>query len=148
MCKLNMCHVPQLEWLTNFVLLVVSLLGCSVGAGLIGFYQLHLLSFISPELFIIPLVLLGKRCIYLHLEFECAFSSEWERIRTRHSLPESSLQCATQRPIILIYVGLSVGKVFFLGLHSSFLFSRWRNIYFDSLDDRLIGYFKTQSTSP
>ena len=50
----------QLEWLTNFVLVVVSLMGCSVGAGLIGFYQLHLLSFISYEFFIIPLVLLGK----------------------------------------------------------------------------------------
>lgn len=50
----------QLEWLTNFVLVIVSLLGCSVGAGLIGFYQLHLLSFISLEFFIIPLVLLGK----------------------------------------------------------------------------------------
>ena len=41
-------------------LVVVSLMGCSVGAGLIGFYQLHLLSFISYEFFIIPLVLLGK----------------------------------------------------------------------------------------
>ena len=51
----------QLEWLTNFVLVVVSLLGCSVGAGLIGFYQLHLLSFISYEFFIIPLVLLGNQ---------------------------------------------------------------------------------------
>ena len=51
----------QLEWLTNFVLVVVSLLGCSVGAGLIGFYQLHLLSFISYEFFIIPLVLLGNK---------------------------------------------------------------------------------------
>jgi hypothetical protein len=50
----------QLEWLTNFVLVVVSLFGCSVGAGLIGFYQLHLLSFISYEFFVIPLVLLGK----------------------------------------------------------------------------------------
>ena len=54
----------QLEWLTNFVLVVVSLLGCSVGAGLIGFYQLHLLSFISYEFFIIPLVLLGKPTFY------------------------------------------------------------------------------------
>ena len=35
----------QLEWLTNFVLVVVSLFGCSVGAGLMGFYKLHLLSF-------------------------------------------------------------------------------------------------------
>ena len=50
----------QLEWLTNFFLIVVSLLGCSIGAGLLGFYQLHLLSFISPEFFIIPLVLLGN----------------------------------------------------------------------------------------
>lgn len=49
----------QLEWLTNFVLIIVSLLGCSVGAGLIGFYQLHLLTFISPEFFVVPLVLLG-----------------------------------------------------------------------------------------
>ena len=31
-----------------------------MGAGLIGFYQLHLLTFISPEFFIVPLVLLGK----------------------------------------------------------------------------------------
>ena len=54
----------QLEWLTNFVLVVVSLMGCSVGAGLIGFYQLHLLSFISYEFFIIPLVLLGKAHCY------------------------------------------------------------------------------------
>ena len=54
----------QLEWLTNFVLVVVSLMGCSVGAGLIGFYQLHLLSFISYEFFIIPLVLLGKAYCY------------------------------------------------------------------------------------
>ncbi len=78
----------QLEWLTNFVLgkgfvlftflsavclhflllvVVVSLMGCSVGAGLIGFYQLHLLSFISYEFFIIPLVLLGKSAVCLHL---------------------------------------------------------------------------------
>lgn len=49
----------QLEWLTNFVLVVVSLFGCSVGAGLLGFYQLHLLTFVSYEFFIIPLVLLG-----------------------------------------------------------------------------------------
>ena len=50
----------QLEWLTNFVLVVVSLFGCSVGSGLLGFYKLHLLSFISTEFYIIPIVLLGK----------------------------------------------------------------------------------------
>ncbi|XP_059084591.1 CD63 antigen-like [Tigriopus californicus] len=49
----------QLEWLTNFVLVVVSLFGCSVGCGLLGFYKIHLLSFVSFEFYIIPLVLLG-----------------------------------------------------------------------------------------
>ena len=51
----------QLEWLTNFVLVVVSLFGCSVGAGLLGFYKLHLLQFISIEFVIVPVVLLGAR---------------------------------------------------------------------------------------
>lgn len=50
----------QLEWMTNFVLLVVSLFGISVGAGLLGFYKIHLLSFVSIEFFILPLVLLGE----------------------------------------------------------------------------------------
>ena len=49
----------QLEWLTNFVLVVVSLFGCSVGAGLLGFYKLHLLQFISFEFVLVPVVLLG-----------------------------------------------------------------------------------------
>ena len=49
----------QLEWLTNFVLVVVSLFGCSVGAGLLGFYKLHLLQFISIEFVLVPVVLLG-----------------------------------------------------------------------------------------
>ena len=50
----------QLEWMTNFVLLVVSLFAVSVGAGLLGFYKLHLLAFISMEFFVLPLVLLGN----------------------------------------------------------------------------------------
>ena len=50
----------QLEWLTNFVLVVVSLLAVSVGAGLIGFYRLHLLSFVSFEFYLVPLLLLGE----------------------------------------------------------------------------------------
>ena len=49
----------QLEWMTNFVLLVVSLFGVTVGAGLLGFYKIHLLKFLSVEFFILPLVLLG-----------------------------------------------------------------------------------------
>lgn len=49
----------QLEWLTNFVLLVVSVFGVMVGAGLLGFYKIHLLRFLSVEFFILPLVLLG-----------------------------------------------------------------------------------------
>ncbi len=49
----------QLEWLTNFVLVVVSLFGCSVGAGLLGFYKLHLLAFLSIDFFIVPIILLG-----------------------------------------------------------------------------------------
>ena len=50
----------QLEWLTNFVLLVVSVFGVMVGAGLLGFYKIHLLRFLSVEFFILPLVLLGN----------------------------------------------------------------------------------------
>ena len=59
----------QLEWMTNFVLLVVSLFGISVGAGLLGFYKLHLLAFISIEFMVLPLVLLGKwlfKDVYTH----------------------------------------------------------------------------------
>ena len=55
----------QLEWLTNFVLVVVSLFGCSVGAGLLGFYKLHLLQFISIEFVIVPVVLLGARLTFI-----------------------------------------------------------------------------------
>lgn len=50
----------QLEWLTNFVLVVVSLFGISVGSGLLAFYRIQLLSFISIEFYIVPLVLLGE----------------------------------------------------------------------------------------
>lgn len=49
----------QLEWLTNFFLVVVSLFGVSVGSGLMAFYKLQLLSFISVEFAIVPAVLLG-----------------------------------------------------------------------------------------
>ena len=55
----------QLEWLTNFVLVVVSLFGCSVGAGLLGFYKLHLLQFISIEFVIVPVVLLGACATFI-----------------------------------------------------------------------------------
>ena len=41
------------------MLVVVSLFGCSVGAGLLGFYKLHLLQFISIEFVLVPVVLLG-----------------------------------------------------------------------------------------
>ena len=57
----------QLEWLTNFVLVVVSLFGCSVGAGLLGFYKLHLLQFISIEFVLVPVVLLGAFSTSLHV---------------------------------------------------------------------------------
>ena len=46
--------------MTNFVLVVVSLMGCSAGACLLAFYQIHLLTFISLEFVIVPLVLIGK----------------------------------------------------------------------------------------
>ena len=49
-----------MEWMTNFVLLVVSLFGVTVGAGLLGFYRIHLLTFLSIEFFVLPMVLLGK----------------------------------------------------------------------------------------
>ena len=52
----------QLEWLTNFFLVVVSLFGISIGTGLMAFYKLHLLSFISIEFFIVPVILLFKIC--------------------------------------------------------------------------------------
>ena len=45
----------QLEWMTNFVLLVVSLFGVTAGAGLLGFYKIHLLRFLSLEFFILPI---------------------------------------------------------------------------------------------
>ena len=51
----------QLEWMTNFILLVVSLFGVTVGAGLLGFYKIHLLTFLSVEFLVLPMVLLGMR---------------------------------------------------------------------------------------
>ncbi len=59
----------QLEWLTNFVLVVVSLLGVSVGSGLLAFYKLHLMRFIAMEFYVVPLILLGddiqsKYCLF------------------------------------------------------------------------------------
>ena len=55
-------------------------MGCSVGAGLIGFYQLHLLSFISYEFFIIPLVLLGKQG-YQEIRIEIFYLRIAQRIK-------------------------------------------------------------------
>ena len=51
----------QLEWMTNFILLVVSLFGVTVGAGLLGFYKIHLLTFLSVEFLVLPMVLLGMK---------------------------------------------------------------------------------------
>ena len=39
----------QLEWITNFALVVVSLFGISVGAGLIIFYRLDHFGFIAEQ---------------------------------------------------------------------------------------------------
>ena len=65
----------QLEWMTNFVLLVVSLFGVTAGAGLLGFYKIHLLRFLSMEFFILPMVLLGKSNIkYWILSYELYWS--------------------------------------------------------------------------
>lgn len=50
----------QLEWITNFALVVVSLFGISVGAGLIVFYKMDHFGFISPAFRYIPWLLLGK----------------------------------------------------------------------------------------
>jgi len=50
----------QLEWLTNFVLVVASLFGVAVGAALHFFYKLHILGFMHPEYKILPLILLGE----------------------------------------------------------------------------------------
>lgn len=49
----------QLEWITNFALVVVSLLGISVGAGLIVFYKMDHFGFISWQFTYIPWILLG-----------------------------------------------------------------------------------------
>ena len=50
----------QLEWVTNFFLVIVSFFMISVGAALIGFYKLHVMQFISPVFFWIPIILVGK----------------------------------------------------------------------------------------
>ena len=57
--------------MTNFVLVVVSLLGCSAGACLLAFYQIHLLTFISVEFVIVPLVLIGTS----HIVFTANYKS-------------------------------------------------------------------------
>ena len=59
----------QLEWMTNFILLVVSLFGVTVGAGLLGFYKIHLLTFLSVEFLVLPMVLLGMRIQLKYLTF-------------------------------------------------------------------------------
>jgi len=59
----------QLEWMTNFILLVVSLFGVTVGAGLLGFYKIHLLTFLSVEFLVLPMVLLGMQIQLKYLTF-------------------------------------------------------------------------------
>ena len=59
----------QLEWMTNFILLVVSLFGVTVGAGLLGFYKIHLLTFLSVEFLVLPMVLLGMPIQLKYLTF-------------------------------------------------------------------------------
>ncbi len=49
----------QLEWITNFALVVVSLFGISVGAGLIVFYKMDHFGFIAWQFTYIPWILLG-----------------------------------------------------------------------------------------
>ena len=60
----------QLEWMTNFILLVVSLFGVTVGAGLLGFYKIHLLTFLSVEFLVLPMVLLGMQIQLKYLTFQ------------------------------------------------------------------------------
>ena len=58
-----------MEWMTNFILLVVSLFGVTVGAGLLGFYKIHLLTFLSVEFLVLPMVLLGMQIQLKYLTF-------------------------------------------------------------------------------
>ncbi len=56
----------QLEWITNFALVVVSLFGISVGAGLIVFYKMDHFGFIAWQFTYIPWILLGTPFILVH----------------------------------------------------------------------------------
>ena len=50
----------QLEWITNFALVVVSLFGISIGTGLVVFYKMDHFSFIGYQFTILPWLLLGE----------------------------------------------------------------------------------------
>ena len=76
----------QLEWMTNFVLLVVSLFGVTAGAGLLGFYKIHLLRFLSMEFFILPMVLLGRSNTLLYWELNYVYFILVQKFKTFHQV--------------------------------------------------------------
>ena len=57
----------QLEWISNFVLVFVAVLGCLGGGTLLALYRIHLLTFISMEFIIVPFILLGESPSLAHL---------------------------------------------------------------------------------
>ena len=93
----------QLEWMTNFVLLVVSLFGVTAGAGLLGFYKIHLLRFLSMEFFILPMVLLGKSNTLLYLVANYEILITWVK-KFNFSIKKISLSCLRWRAVYLICI--------------------------------------------
>ena len=57
----------KLEWISNFVLVFVAVLGCLGGGTLLALYRIHLLTFISMEFIIVPFILLGESPSLAHL---------------------------------------------------------------------------------
>jgi len=64
----------RLEWFSNFVLVFVSVLGCSAGGALLALYRIHLLTFISMEFLIVPLMLVGCGALTLTVSFVGLFT--------------------------------------------------------------------------